>query len=125
MDQTPNTEEYIIASVKIPIRLINGGKETIPCQDRCQIELYRCVNLDEFPENNSLESTAIMNKFSQLFAPVPAQPAAPASTVVDEDPQQPPVKEIMVSKKYPSKQKTFRVHSGQGASMRFTRRVYP
>jgi hypothetical protein len=29
----------------------------------------------------------------------------------------------VVSKKYPSKQKTFRVHQSHGSSMRFTRRA--
>ena len=123
-------EEYIIASIKIPIRLLDGGKSTSPCQERCQIEFYRCDNLDEFPENNSLESNAIMSKFSQLFS----------STVDTRDASHPSVehshpsvelprpvapfhKEIRVSKKYPSKQKTFRVHQSQGSSMRFTRRA--
>lgn len=120
-----DTEEYIIASVKIPIRLTEGGKKTVSCQERCQIEFYRCDNLDDFPENNSLESNAIMSKFSQLFSAVSG-----AASVVEkiEDPEpssKPPVKEIVISKKYSSKQKTFRIHPGQGTSMRFTRRVYP
>jgi hypothetical protein len=118
-------EEYIIASIKIPIRLLDGGKSTSPCQERCQIEFYRCDNLDEFPENNSLESNAIMSKFSQLFSAVSGA-ASVSEKIEDPEPSSnPPVKEIVISKKYSSKQKTFRIHSGQGTSMRFTRRVYP
>lgn len=128
-------QEYIIASIKIPIRLIDGGKSTSPCQERCQIEFYRCDNLDEFPENNSLESNAIMSKFSQFFSAVNASTVESPEVVADAAPDlvddadiaevpAPVHKEIVVSKKYPSKQKTFRVHQGSGASMRFTRRVY-
>jgi hypothetical protein len=62
----PEAEEYIIASVKIPISIKNGNSTTF--QDRCQIEFYRCSNLDEFPVNNSLESSTLMQKFSQIFA---------------------------------------------------------
>ncbi len=135
-------EEYIIASIKIPIRLLDGGKSTSPCQERCQIEFYRCDNLDEFPENNSLESNAIMSKFSQFFSstvdtrdvsppPVSLPPSVelPRSIehshpLVELPPSVAPVhKEITVSKKYPSKQKTFRVHQCHGSSMRFTRRA--
>jgi hypothetical protein len=126
-------QEYIIASIKIPIRLIDGGKSTSPCQERCQIEFYRCDNLDEFPENNSLESNAIMSKFSQFFSAVNASTVETPEVVADAAPDlvdgadiaevpAPVHKEIVVSKKYPSKQKTFRVHQGGGASMRFTRR---
>ena len=155
-------EEYIIASIKIPIRLLDGGKSTSPCQERCQIEFYRCENLDEFPENNSLESNAIMSKFSRLFSstveprdaspppvllprtvadppsvqhshPLVADPPTVSPPPPVELPPPPPVelplqiapvhKEIVVSKKYPSKQKTFRVHQSHGSSMRFTRRA--
>lgn len=126
-------QEYIIASIKIPIRLIDGGKSTSPCQERCQIEFYRCDNLDEFPENNSLESNAIMSKFSQFFSAVNASTVETPEVVADAatdlvdgadiaEVPAPVHKEIVVSKKYPSKQKTFRVHQGSGASMRFTRR---
>jgi len=136
-------EEYIIASIKIPIRLLDGGKGTSPCQERCQIEFYRCENLDEFPENNSLESTAIMSKFSRLFSStVDTRDVSPPSVELPRQvehshpptvelprqielprPVAPFHKEITVSKKYPSKQKTFRVHQCHGSSMRFTRRA--
>jgi hypothetical protein len=138
-------QEYIIASIKIPIRLIDGGKSTSPCQERCQIEFYRCDNLDEFPENNSLESNAIMSKFSQFFSStvdtrdahppsVESLPPSVESLPPSVQPSHPPTvelprsiapfhKEITVSKKYPSKQKTFRVHQCHGSSMRFTRRA--
>ena len=59
------SEEYIVASVKIPIRIRNRATE--PLQDRCQIEFYRCATLDDFPLSNSLEAAELMNNFSQFF----------------------------------------------------------
>lgn len=140
-------EEYIIASVKIPICITNGGSNTYPCQDRCHIEFYRCTNLDDFPQTNELESAELLNKFAQFFSDTgqQTQQAAPSSeeSPVSEEPpvseappssEEPPVsqasnnvlKEVtrfIIEKHLPSKQKSFRVyHNRTGNSSRFTKK---
>ena len=87
----PEAEEYIIASVKIPISIKNGNSTTF--QDRCQIEFYRCSNLDEFPVNNSLESSTLMQKFSQIFAGgrrpvIPVAEEKEEPNVLQEEPEE-------------------------------------
>jgi len=81
----PEAEEYIIASVKIPISIKNGNSTTF--QDRCQIEFYRCSNLDEFPVNNSLESSTLMQKFSQIFAGG-RRPVIPVADSSEDEPEE-------------------------------------
>jgi hypothetical protein len=64
-----NNNIYVVATIHIPIRVLNGGNTMEPLQSRCQIEFRQCANLDDYPENHSLETQTLMNKFTQFLSP--------------------------------------------------------
>lgn len=143
-----NNNIYVVATIHIPIRVLNGGNTMEPLQSRCQIEFRQCTNLDDYPENHSLETQTLMNKFTQFLSPptvvkVPdPQPEVPQEVPQEPDPQQdvpqevtekepPPIqtqktKIIEISPKPRSKQKTFRIYNNDGSKKtRFTLRTTP
>lgn len=147
-----NNNIYVVATIHIPIRVLNGGNTMEPLQSRCQIEFRQCANLDDYPENHSLETQTLMNKFTQFLSPptvvkVPdLQPDVPQEVQQEPDPQpdvpqevpqevteeeSPPTqtqktKIIEISHKPRSKQKTFRIYNNDGSKKtRFTLRTTP
>lgn len=147
-----NNNIYVVATIHIPIRVLNGGNTMEPLQSRCQIEFRQCADLDDYPENHSLETQTLMNKFTQFLSPptvvkVPdPQPEVPQEVqqepypqpeVPQEVPQEvteeesPPTqtqktKIIEISPKPRSKQKTFRIYNNDGSKKtRFTLRTTP
>lgn len=87
---------YAVATIHIPIRILNGVNSLEPLQSRCQIEFRQCANLDDYPENHSLETQTLMNKFTQFLSPpivVAEKPLEEHQEELQEEPQEEPHEE--------------------------------
>jgi hypothetical protein len=84
---------YVVATIHIPIRVLNGVNSLEPLQSRCQIEFRQCANLDDYPENHSLETQTLMNKFSQFLSP-PVVVAEKPHEEPSEEPFEEPLEEL-------------------------------
>jgi hypothetical protein len=142
---------YVVATIHIPIRVLNAVNSLEPLQSRCQIEFQQCANLDDYPENHSLETQTLMNKFTQFLSP-PIVVAEKPHEELQEEPQEEPQEDLQeepleelqeepleespihkqeskiieLSPKPRSKQKTFRIYNNDGSKKtRFTLRATP